>query len=255
MIQSGIVFLLSLLVLKGLFSIDTKKDNHLKSTELLAVKFKRKDIILIILFPLILIIMTIALSCFFNFLSEISINKQDFIYIIKPGNGTWLGMGLISTLGYSILMIFLIVKLLFKIDEAEYWTYYNRKYGLNAASILKFLGVISILIGFVWTSLNFNSYIKFRTNEIEINKFLSIEKVIYSNYDISKIISYNKSIAPNGKLIDRPHYAIVFSDHSIWRTDDEFRVPQKSDNEIVKFLLIETGLSIEKIEIDQKNNN
>jgi len=252
MIQIGIVILISVFVIKELISFKTRKDDFSKSTDELRKEFKRRDIVLIILFPLLLVAVTIGLTSFLNFLSDWSIqNDSEIIYIIKPDMGTWIGMAMISTLGYSIFVLFKLAQWIFKSKEPDYWIYYNRKYGFKATNFLKFVGILSLTVGSIWICLNLNSYTKFKDDKIEIKQFGSFQKVEYEFATISKIIHYQKIIAPNDSIVERPHYMIVFDDNFKWKTNDEFRTPKNSDEQFINLIKAKTGLEIEEQEIDQ----
>ena len=252
MIQIGIVILITAFILKELFSFKTQKDDFLKSTDELRKEFKRKDIFLIILFPFLLLVVTIGLASVLDFLSNWSIqNDREIIYIIKPEMGTWIGMAMISTLGYSVFVLFKIVKWTFKSKETDYWVYYNRKYGFKATGFLKYVGILSLTVGSIWICLNLNSYAKFKEDRIEMKKFGSIKEVEYEYSSISKIIHYQNITAPNGNVVERPHYMIVFNENQKWRTIDEFRTPKHSDEQIIKLIKEKTGLVIEEHEIEQ----
>jgi hypothetical protein len=58
---------------------------------------------------------------------------------------TWIVMAMMSSLGSAVYAIFKISKLMFKTNESIYWTYYNRKYGFKASTLLKYLGIILVL--------------------------------------------------------------------------------------------------------------
>jgi hypothetical protein len=96
-----------------------------------------------------------------------------------------------------------------------------------------------------------SSYVKFKETKIEIIQFDSFKQKEYGLENIAKIIHYQKSIAPNGNIVEKPHYAIVFNDNYEWRTNDNLRTPNINDDKIFTFLTERTGLKIEDIEINQ----
>lgn len=252
MIQIGIIVLLTVFVLKGLFSFRLEKDDCSKSTDELRTEFQRKDFLLLFLFFVLLPSFTVGLTILFDWLSDWSIsNDKSIIHIIKPNMGTWIVMAMMSSLGYAVYAIFKISKWIFKSNESNYWTYYNRKYGFKATGLLKYLGIILVLCSSILVCLNLNSYLKFKDTKIEINQFKSLKQTEYGLESITKIIHFQKTIAPNGKIVQKPHYAIFFSDNYEWRTNDNLRTPNINDDKIFSFLTEKTGLEIEEIEIDQ----
>ena len=252
MIQIAIVIFLTVFVLIELFSFKIRKDDYSKSTDDLRYEYRSKDFLILLLFFILVPTFTVGLTILFDWLSNWSVaNDESIIYIIKPNMGTWIIMALMSSIGYAVVAIFKIVKVIFKDKESEYWTYYNRKYGFKATGLLKYLGIIMVLGSSTLVCLNLNSYVKFKDNKIEINQFKEFKQVDYKIESIAKIIHYQKTIAPNGNIVSKPHYAIVFNDNFKWRTNDNLRTPHINDDKIFSFLIEKTGLEIEKIEIDQ----
>lgn len=252
MLQSAIIVLLSSIILKHQFSFKVKQDNYLISTEELKIKFIRKDILLIFLFLILLPTFTIILTSFFNWLSELKFsNDTETIYIIKPDIGSWLVISMIASLGYSVLVIFKTVKIIFKSDEADYWIYYNRKYGFKAAQFIKYLSIIAVIFSTALASLNLHHYVKFKENEIEINKLDSFIENRYDLSQVTQIIHFQKTVAPNGNIVDKPHYAIRFNNNFVWRTTDNLRTPHKNDDKIIEFLISKISLKLIKKDIDK----
>ncbi len=252
MIQIGIIIVLTVFVLKGLFSFRLEKDDYSKSTDELRTEFQRKDFLLLFLFFILLPSFTVGLTILFDWLSDWSTsNDKSILHIIKPNIGTWIVMAMMSSLGYAVCSIFKISKWIFKTNESNYWTYYNRKYGFKATRLLKYLGIILVIFSSTLVCLNLNSYVKFKETKIEINEFKSFKPTEYKLESITKIIHFQKTVAPNGNIVQKPHYAIVFNDNYAWRTNDNLRTPNINDDKIFSFLTEKTGLKIEEIEIDQ----
>jgi hypothetical protein len=151
----------------------------------------------------------------------------------------------------SLVLIILIVKKLKHDEEGHYWKYYNLKYGFNAAWILKYLSIIIVLFMTILTISQLNSYVMFTTDSISINKPFELTERTYPLEEISEITYYLKTVAPNGNVVDKPHYAIEFSDGFQWKTNDDLRTPNVKDVEIINWLINRTGLELSEIEIDK----
>jgi len=259
MIQIAIVIILTSVVLRQLFSFKTKKDDYSTSTDELKKEFRKRDILFLLgsflLIPLILAGLTMLNS---RLSDSMFTNDLEIIHLIKPNTGTWFGMAMISSPGVFFWLIFLLSKIIFKEQVYDYWIYYNRKYSFNGAMFLKYFAIIALTAGSIFTCMNLNSFVKIKEDRIEINSFTGILPKKYSFDSINEITHYRKQVAPNGKIVDKPYYSIVFSDNSVWRTDDDLRTPRKSDEQIIKFLSEETKIEIDELEIDKittKPNN
>lgn len=251
MIQSGIVIILTFFILKELYSMKIGKDDFSKSTDELRKEFQKRDFLLLFLFFILIPVFTVVLTSLYNWLSNWSIaDDHTIIFIIKPNIGTWIVIAMMSSLGYAVFAIVKTAKLIFKADESNYWVYYNRKYGFKATRLLKYLGITLISFSSIMVILSLNTFVKFKESKIEINQFESLKSTEYDLEAITKIIFYQKTIAPNGNVVDKPHYAVLFNDGFKWRTTDGLRTPGSNDSEIFTFLSEKTGKEIEVIEIE-----
>jgi len=252
MIQIATVILLTIIVLKDLMSFRIGKDDYSKTTKELWKQFWKRDLLMLLLTFLSIPLITTILTVFFNWLSK-SFNASDdsIIHIIKPEIGVWFVLALMSSFGYAALVVFKTAKWIFKSQEMKYWIYYNRKYGYNAAIFLKKMGIIVILSFSFLVCLSLNSYVKFKKDSIEINPVTSLFKKDYKLESVTKIFHYQRLIAPNGNVVDKPYYAIEFDDQFIWRTNANFRTPIKSDDKIIVFLSKATNLDIEEMDIEK----
>ncbi len=252
MIQIGIIILLTLFVLKELFSFKFDKDDYSITTEELRDEFGRKHLLLLLLFFILLPTIAIGLAIFFNSLSTWSFaNDKAIIHLIKTNKVSWFGMAVMSTLGCVVLAMFKISKWIFKSNKSKYWFYYNRIHGSYASGLLKYLGILLVLTSSILVCLHLNSFVKFKEGTIEINQLSFLKMVEYDYDSITKIIQYQKTVAPNGNIVEQAHYAIVFNDNFEWRTNDDLRFPVKNDNAVFSFLIEKTGLKLNEIEIDQ----
>ncbi len=251
MLQIGILMILALWVSKELFSIKFKKDDYSKSSNELGNEFKKKHFRMLFLFFLVFVSISILLTNVFEWFSDAIIGTdKTLIYVIKPNMGTWMVMAIFTSLGYSVFAFIKLAKLMFKERHEDYWIYYNRLYRLNASGILKYLGIIIILVSSILVCLNLDTYLKIKENQIEINGFRTLKSQQYDLESITKIVHYKKTVAPNGNIVKKPHYALFFEDGFEWRTNDDLREPNKGDDKIFDFLSQQTNLNIEEIELD-----
>lgn len=252
MIQIGFIILLTIIILRELFLFKPEKDDNSQSTEDLRKKYQKKDFLALFGFFILIPILTIGLSYFYDFVSESMFkNEDDIIYLIKPNMGTWFALGLFSSFGVSIYLIIKIMKLVLKENVNYYWIYYNRKYGFNASKLLKYLCILLILFCSTLACFQLNYYVKIKADKIEINSLLELKKKEYSIDSIDEIIQYQKTIAPNGKIYDKTYYVIKSNNEIIWRTNDNSRPAHKNDDEIFEFISKITNIEIKTLEIEE----
>jgi hypothetical protein len=108
MLQLGIVIVLCVFVVRALFGFKAAKDDDSKSTDELRAEFQRKDFLMMFLFFLLLPAFIAANTALFNFLYNWSLaGDKATVYLIKPDIGTWIVWGMMSALGfYVVIQIF-----------------------------------------------------------------------------------------------------------------------------------------------------
>ncbi len=136
-------------------------------------------------------------------------------------------------------------KILFKEKYDEYKLYSNYRSGINTRK-LKPIAVIFIVLCFLSSILFIDTYTIFYEDEIGINSYLSIseKKIKYTN--IKKIESYY-TINAKSNEVSNLKYKITFKNYEIWNTEQGLRDPDESDEHIMKFMSIKSGIPIESI--------
>lgn len=251
MIQSVIILIFSISVLLYLLRTKGATGEHLNPAELEG-EFRIFHIKLLFGFFLLLPANIIALTYLLSLLSNMGFNSEPLPeFVIKPNIGTWMAISIMLALATSTSFVFMTVRIIKKEQSSDYWTYYNSRYGFNAFGLLKYLSITIVAVSTFFIISQQNSYTKFFNDFIVINKPLELQERVYDYSDIVGITHYLKTIAPNGNIVDKPHYGIEFRDGFTWRTNDDLRTPNISDPEIFNWLLELTELSLKEVEIDE----
>jgi hypothetical protein len=252
MIQSFIVLIFNASILVYLFKSNGATGERLNLSEL-EDKFRTFHLKLLVGFFLLLPANIAVLTYLLDLLSNIGFNSQPLPeFVIKPNIGTWLVISMMLTLATSTSLVFLIVRTTKKKQSSEYWVYYNSKYGFNAFGLLKYLSIAIVIASTFLIVSQQNTYTNFYEDSVTINKPLELQERVYEYSDIVGITHFLKTIAPNGNIVDKPHYGIEFRDGFTWRTNDDLRTPNISDPKIFTWLLEQTNLSLNEVEIDEK---
>ena len=250
MLQSFIVLIFNASVLVYLFKSNGATGERLNLTEL-EDQFRTFHLKLLFAFFLLLPANIAVLTYLLDQLSNIGLNTEPIPeYVFKPNIGTWMVISMMLTLATSTSLVFMIVRTILKEKSSDYWAYYNSKYGFNTFGLLKYLSIVIVVASTFLIISQQNTYTKFYKDSVTINKSLELQERVYDYSDIVGITHYLKTIAPNGKIVDKPHYRIEFSDGFTWRTDDDLRNPHLSDPKIFNWLLERTNMSLKELEID-----
>ncbi len=252
MIKSALVVIFSLILIRTLFKFRGATKKQLDFAELNS-EFRSFHLKLLFVFFLLIPINIVILTYLLTQLSNIGFSSEPQPeFIIKPNMGTWLVISMIFSLTTSFVILILIVNKIKKDQAQNYWRYYNLKYGFNASVLLKYLSIFIILFATALTISQLNSYVKFTSDTIVINKTSDFKERTYELSDISEVTHYQKTIAPNGKIVDKPHYGIRFVDGYVWRTNDDLRTPNINDQKIFNWLSERTNSEIKQVDIDEK---
>ncbi len=252
MIQSIITLVFSISVLLYLFKANGATAERLNSNEL-ENQFRNFHLKLLFGFFLLLPTNIVALTYLLTQLSNIGFNSEPLPeFIIKPNMGTWMVLSMILALATSTVLVFIIVRTIKKEQTSQYWAYYNSKYGFNAFGLLKYLSIVIVIAATCLIISQQNSYVKFYEDSVAINKSLEFQERTYDYSDIVGITHYLKTTAPNGNIVNKPHYSIEFRDGFTWRTNDDLRTPNINDPKIFYWLLERTELRLNEVEINEK---
>jgi len=245
----------SILILWSLLSFKIDKNIVYKPSKELLTKLKKFDIILFFSFFLIIMIFTIIISYSLNWVSESLIKlDENVISFIKPTKVDWICMSAIFSLSISVSLIYSFTKYFLKDNFDIYWLYYNEKYkrfNINASLLLKYLSIIILIVSTINICLELDTYVIFKNKTIEINSYTELKSREYPLDSLVKIVHYQKTIAPNGNIIEKPHYAIIFADGFQWKSIDNLRTPSNYDDELFNNLAQRANLKIEEIEIEK----
>jgi hypothetical protein len=252
MIQTITLIVVSITFLYILFRFRGATKEQLDRDQL-REEFRTFDLKLLFGFFLLIPTNIVVLTYLLTELSNIGFSSDNISgYIIRPNMGTWIVVSMMLSLATSVIILIALVKKI-KGDRAPlYWKYYNLKYGFNAAMLLKYLSILIILFTATLSVSQMNTYVIFSESIITINKSLELSARTYQLSEIAEITHYQKTIAPNGKIVDKPHYGIEFTDGFVWRTNDDLRTPNINDDETLNWLIIQSGKQLKRIEIDEK---
>lgn len=98
---------------------------------------------------------------------------------------------------------------------------YDLKYGIDNIKLSKFLVVIISTLSFLafFYEISCTSYIE--KKQIIINRIGSFKSQKYDLHDVSKIVHSRHLNFPNGSIISRSNFTIIFSDNFQWNFDEE----------------------------------
>ncbi|MFT2007497.1 hypothetical protein ACMA1I_02385 [Pontibacter sp. 13R65] len=207
-------------------------------------------------FSLIPLFLFVSWICYFVYLLGNDIQHfftKDRIvdFGIYPSNDFWLVIGLCFGCGLIIPPMNLLYRILLQDEYEAYLEYTNRKHGYDGFAILRPLCALCTAAGICFSFLGLNWYVEVKENSIILNDFFQLQPDQYQVQDIQSITHYNKILNSKNEEVERPHYAIVFSNGKTWHTHTSLNTAADTTYEaIVKHLLEKAEVPLIKQKID-----
>ena len=257
--ENYIVSFTTVLILFGLYKlfekllpIDKAEYKTDKTVEELRKKYLKFDLKQLGMLALFTVVLVFILFMLFSVLVDLRLSLlSDITIIVKPYREMILIISLFSGMLLATLGVFAISKRLLKNDWDEYLAYSNLKYKFNYVKVSKYTIRIFALITGVLIIAFLDWYSAFGQKEIKLNGLLSIGAKTYKYSDIIEINDVERLKAPNGNIVDDPHFIVEFKDGEKWNSRDNGFANYDQDSDIID--LITTKTNIEPIELEFYN--
>lgn len=223
-----------------------------KSKDTLRGEFQRKDLLLLSLFFIsIPIIAYISYKVFILLLDLRFSGLQNNGILISPDKGIWLVLALFVGMALAFFIFNVIQKPLFKEKYNDYIYYSSLKYRFDFSKVSVLL-INFLLIGItIFFILQINNFTHFGNDKVTISRFLQLSDSEYLYEDITAIKSIEKSVAANGKIVEKTHFIIAFSDNSKWDSSVNGYANYKMNIPVIDFVLSKTDLELKYLEFNK----
>lgn len=173
-----------------------------------------------------------------------SSSVENFDYNLYPDTQFWVGSSVIIGFLLAILITFGLIKIILKDKSNEFWTLYDLKYKFKAFFILKILIILLTIIGVTLNYLGRNSHFKISSKEIKVSRLFEMSSQEFKLDQIREINHILTFTAPNGNIVNKPHYEIIFTNGYTWNTKMDLREPKIEDDKIFQELSLNSKVKI-----------
>ena len=258
--ENYIVSFTTLLILFGLYKLFEKllpiykaEYKTEKTVEELRKKYLKFDLKQLGMFAILTVGLVYILFKLFSVLVDLRLSfLSDITIIVKPYSEMILIISLFSGMLLASLTMFTISKRQLKNDFDEYLAYSNLKYKFNYVKVSKYTIRIFALITGLLIIAFLDWYSAFGQQEIKLNGLLSIGTKTYNYSDISKIKEVERLKAPNGNIVDDPHFIIEFTDGEKWNSRENGFANYDQDSDIIDLLTTKTNIAPIELEFDNE---
>ena len=173
------------------------------------------------------------------------------VIMVKPGADMRYVISIFSGMLLAVPVTFILLKRQLKDNWFEYLAYINLKYKFNAIKVMKYtVGILAVIIALCMISF-FDWFSAFGQQEIKINSAFSLGAKTYRYADIVKIKEVERLYAPNGNVVNDPHYVIEFSDGRKWNSRDDGFENFEQNKRIIDLVRSKTSLEPIKQEFEE----
>ena len=173
------------------------------------------------------------------------------ILIVKSGENMCLVTSLFSGLFVAVIAMFMLIKRQLKEDYPEYLAFLSRRYRFDAVVITKYtMGVYAVAIAAL-IIVFFGHYTVFGQQEIKISRPFHLDTKTYKYSDVVSVKEVERLYAPNGNIVDDPHYIIEFSDEGKWNSRDDGFKTYELNTDVINLIKANTNLKPIKMEFDK----
>ena len=168
------------------------------------------------------------------------------VYVLVPEDAYWALPALFLGIVCSVFPMVWIYKKLLGERYAEYEAYGQLRVGFNAWAVFRVLAIAVPLAAAAFVVAGINYTTVFDERGVTTKTLWGSDDGFHAYSAITSIRKQNTFIAPNGNVVHRPHYVIVFTDGTQWTTRDGLRTPLPAyDTKLMQFVAEKSGRMIE----------
>jgi hypothetical protein len=148
-----------------------------------------------------------------------------------------------------------IVRWLLGVRFGEFLDYWCQSSGMNSvrANVFVFQVCAALCVGLI--SLGLRAHVQLMDDTLVVNGIFSAGEVRYPLADIQSIETSGRFVAPNGKLVSRREYVVIFGDGRRWSTT---YIPSDPDSEtkrkFMRMVSDRSGKPIEEVALFAKDD-
>jgi len=173
------------------------------------------------------------------------------IFVVKSGNDMCLATSLFSGLFVATIATLMLTKRQLQENYPEYLAYCSRRFRFDAVMITKYImGIYAVAITALIIAF-FGHYTIFGKKDIKIGKPFYVDTKTYKYSNVVSIKEVERLHAPNGDIVNDPHYIIEFFDGDKWSSRDDGFETYELNTDVINLIKANTNLQPVKIEFDE----
>jgi hypothetical protein len=200
------------------------------------------------LFPLFLFagILTYLWYLALGFAVDFSLRMPaDTEYLIQPHSLVWLVPAMMLGLLTAVFPLNVLLFVLLRDRYRRFSRFCDERVGFDGYRAFRAMAIVFIILclGYSWIAASF--FARFTRQGVEIGRPLWFGN--FYNYKQIQRIEHRATLqAPNGNIVHRPHYVILFDDGASWSTDEFSDLVPDEAARIVQLVSRRSGRAIDE---------
>jgi hypothetical protein len=167
-------------------------------------------------------------------------------YLIKPGFVVWIVPSLLLAIISMALPLDLLCRLMLRRNYAEYLRMENLRYGFDGTKAFIAFAIPTVTLSGLFVGLACDWYLQVTDDYIAWNRLWSLTERRYSFSEVKRLIEIPEERAPNGHVKHVQRHFIVFTDGTVWGSEEMGSVwySYVYEHEMLEFVESKTGKRI-----------
>ncbi len=132
----------------------------------------------------------------------------------------------------------------------EYCAYLRLKTGMDVDRVARLFGVGVSVACAAFIFLGLDWWVRVAPDGLTVNRYLGIGEERHAFRDIRRIRTAPALVAPNGNVVARREFVVVFADGSSWSTNNGLSDPSPDDKLTLALILADrSGAEVEEVQV------
>jgi len=161
------------------------------------------------------------------------------LFLIRPIPAIWLVPAMYLGILSSAFPTEWLYRLLLRDRYPRYERFCHERAGFDGKRVLLLLGGLGLAGTAIGLFVGTRTFTRFQEDGIVISRPFGLRRHFYGYGRVEAIEHRATFQAPNGKIIDRPHYVLRFNDGASWSTREGLRDPEPDRDRMIAKLVSE----------------
>jgi hypothetical protein len=171
----------------------------------------------------------------------------DTRFLLSVDPAIWALPAIALALITSAILLDGLYRALLRGSYRQYSRFCNERVGIDGERVFALMAAVVVAGSVVFCSVALRCFARFTENGVEIGRVLSLGSKYYEYKRVRGIEHRATFQAPNGNIIRRPHFVIVFDDGTSWSSDGPHESTPETASRIAQLVSRRSGRAITEL--------